>query len=148
MSQWIWRAKPVGPGVRRAYDMAYLQNQQVHWTSAIGPFPWKAAVSGQTWEIGLTAEKPIYRLMIEGTEAGRFQEWPAGWDSTVHLTPEQEWLRRHRAEHCGEWVFLDGDRLVAHGRDFRTVHAQARAAGLETPFVEFIEEESLPSCGF
>lgn len=30
---------------------------------------------------------------------------------------ESEWLRDHSHEYPGEWVALDGNRLLAHGRE-------------------------------
>ncbi|MCI0490632.1 MAG: DUF5678 domain-containing protein [Blastocatellia bacterium] len=60
---------------------------------------------------------------------------------------KREWLRQHRHEYEGEWVVLDGNRLVGHGDDPRPLVAQARAEGVSTPFVEFIRDESKPFMG-
>jgi hypothetical protein len=72
-----------------------------------------------------------------------------------HLRQEAEkfrqamnWLDEHRAQYLGQWVALDGDRLISHGADARKVYAEAKAAGLQAPFVELVtEEEKLPFCG-
>ena len=59
-----------------------------------------------------------------------------------------KWIENHRKEYIGQWVALDGDRLISHGLDARQVFTAATAAGMETPFVERVaEEETLPFCG-
>lgn len=60
---------------------------------------------------------------------------------------EQLWLREHGREFTGQWVVLDGDRLVGHGPDPRPIVAQARAEGVAAPFVELISDETGPFMG-
>jgi hypothetical protein len=71
-------------------------------------------------------------------------------------TPEQQverfhkalkWIDEHRAEYLGQWVALEGDQLVAHGPDALEVDRAARAAGIESPFVEQVREKEGPFCG-
>jgi hypothetical protein len=58
------------------------------------------------------------------------------------------WIDENRAQYMGQWVALDGDRLISHGQDARQVHLDAKAAGIESPFVERVmEEDNLPFCG-
>jgi hypothetical protein len=59
----------------------------------------------------------------------------------------REWLRENRAKYMGQWVALDGDRLISHGTDGLKVHAEAKAAGIETPLLEHIVEEKERFCG-
>lgn len=66
---------------------------------------------------------------------------------TVDLTKEQEWLSQHQDEYIGQWVVLEGDRLVGHGADPRPIVAQARAEGVKAPFVHFIDDNSEPFVG-
>lgn len=56
-------------------------------------------------------------------------------------THEQEraWVYAHRDEYLGEWVALEGDRLLAHGPDARKVYEAARAQGVAAPYVERVE---------
>ena len=49
---------------------------------------------------------------------------------------ERAWIESHRDEYLGQWVALDGDRLLASGADAREVYLTARAAGVRAPFVE------------
>jgi len=60
---------------------------------------------------------------------------------------EMEWLRQHSKEYEGEYVVLDGDRLVAHGKDGREALRQARSTGLEAPFVSHIPPSDEPPFG-
>jgi Family of unknown function (DUF5678) len=39
--------------------------------------------------------------------------------------PATEWLRLHSKEYGGQWVGLNGDRLIAHGPDAQEVYAAA-----------------------
>jgi len=44
--------------------------------------------------------------------------------------------RKHlQKKYPGEWLALDGDRLVAHGKDLASVFAKAREKGVQNPFV-------------
>lgn len=62
---------------------------------------------------------------------------------------EMEWLSQHRHEYAGQYVALDGDRLVSHGTDGREVYRQARAAGVKVPFMAHIEPaDALPFGGW
>lgn len=67
--------------------------------------------------------------------------------NTVDFTKIGEWLKQHRHEYVGNWVVLDGDRLVGYGDDPRPIVTQARAEGVMVPFVEFIRDESEPFMG-
>lgn len=49
---------------------------------------------------------------------------------------ERAWIEENRDEYLGQWVALDGDRLLAHGTDARRVYLAARAAGVRAPFLE------------
>ncbi|GEM_PF-5779556 len=55
-------------------------------------------------------------------------------EEAVHCEAELRWIGQHRDEYKGEWVALDGDRLLAHGTDGDNVFAAARAQ-VKTPFL-------------
>ena len=60
--------------------------------------------------------------------------------------PEQEWLRAHGQEYSGQWVALNGEELLSHGSDARSVRDEARAKGVQTPLmVHTPNEPKLPS---
>lgn len=50
----------------------------------------------------------------------------------------QDMLRRV----SGEWVVLEGDRLIAHGSDPARLVAEAKAEGIRVPYVFFVESLS------
>jgi len=59
--------------------------------------------------------------------------------------PAMEWLRLHSKEYGGEWVALDGGRLIAHGPDAMEVYAAAEADGAYLPMIDYIEPaDALP----
>lgn len=59
------------------------------------------------------------------------------------------WIENHRGEYLDQWVALDGDRLLAHGTDAREVYLEARAAGVEVPYVERVKpNDGLPFGGW
>ena len=59
---------------------------------------------------------------------------------------EMRWISDHRKEYPGEWVALDGDRLIAHGKRGADVIAAARAQ-LAVPFLFRCPDDDLPSVG-
>ena len=56
----------------------------------------------------------------------------------------RRWLKEHRHEHIGKWIVLDGYLLVGAGDDPRPIVSQARAEGVEMPFVKYIRDTSEP----
>jgi len=58
------------------------------------------------------------------------------------------WLNENRDKYSGQWVALDGDRLIASGSTAKEVYSKAKDEGVEIPFVEQVtEEESGPFTG-
>jgi len=45
------------------------------------------------------------------------------------------WLKAHREEYAGQYVALDGDRLVGAGATISEAQEQARQQGVERPFL-------------
>jgi hypothetical protein len=54
---------------------------------------------------------------------------------------EKAWIERHRAEYAGQWVALDGDRLLGHGKSFKDVAKAADDAGVSDALI-FIAERT------
>ena len=66
-----------------------------------------------------------------------------------YRTREMAWLSQHRKEYEGEYVALDGDRLVAHHKDGHEVYRLADAAGVANPLVTYIHlPDDPPTFGF
>lgn len=59
--------------------------------------------------------------------------------SALHREREMQWLTEREAVYAGQWLALDGDRLLSHGEDPHKARAEARAMGVESPFVVFAE---------
>ena len=56
-----------------------------------------------------------------------------------------EWLRLHNKKYGGEWVALDGSRLISHGPDAMEVYVAAEADGAYLPMITYIEPaDALP----
>ncbi|MGH9939567.1 MAG: DUF5678 domain-containing protein [Blastocatellia bacterium] len=72
---------------------------------------------------------------------------PNGSDDAVQpqLQPDPQdeaafkWINEHGNEYPGQWLVLDGDRLLAHGPDLAEVAAAARAAGVRFPLLHLVE---------
>jgi hypothetical protein len=52
------------------------------------------------------------------------------------------WLKAHREEYAGQYVALDGDRLVGNGATIREAREQARQHGVEHPFLTHVSSAS------
>jgi hypothetical protein len=59
------------------------------------------------------------------------------------------WLDENKAKYLGQWVALDGDRLLAVGTNGKQVYAEAVAAGVAVPLLQQINaEDDLPFGGW
>ena len=69
-------------------------------------------------------------------------------DQIDRFKKAEKWLAENREKYMNEWVCLDGDTLIAHGKDALEVDRQAKEAGIEAPFLEHIVEEKYPFGGW
>ena len=59
------------------------------------------------------------------------------------------WIKENRQKYDGQWVALDGDKLLASGTDGKKVHAEAQSRGVDVPFMHRISaNETEPSGGW
>src|SRR5262245_55881126 len=58
--------------------------------------------------------------------------------AAVKRAQHMAWLKAHREEYAGQYVALDGDRMVGAGATIREAHEQARRQGVERPFLTHI----------
>lgn len=65
----------------------------------------------------------------------------------IDRSRELAWLAAHREDYAGQWVVLEGERLLGNGDDPRPIVDQARAEGIECPFVVHIRAETGPVMG-
>ena len=68
-------------------------------------------------------------------------------DAVQSRATESDWVDRHRDQFLGEWVAVEGERLIAHGTNPREVYLAARAAGITTPFIVRVHEREEPFMG-
>jgi predicted DNA-binding antitoxin AbrB/MazE fold protein len=76
---------------------------------------------------------------------------PLSWESAQQLDDsraELDWLANESRRYTGEWVALDGNRLVAHGLKLAAVKAAAQAAGVSRPFFTSLPDDDLPFGGW
>jgi Family of unknown function (DUF5678) len=59
-----------------------------------------------------------------------------------------EWIEKNKEEFDGQFVLLDGDQLIAHGKEPKSLYEQARKIGIEAPFVKRIKAKELPFGGW
>ena len=82
------------------------------------------------------------------------EEAPASlsWESTEPVNErraELQWLACESGPYPGEWVALDGSRLIAHGEKLAVVRAAARAAGVVEPlFARVPRDKDIPFGGW
>lgn len=60
------------------------------------------------------------------------------------MRPAFAWLTEHGREYAGQWVALDGGRLIASGDDARAVYALADADGAYLPLVTLVDDPDAP----
>ena len=60
---------------------------------------------------------------------------------------EAQWISDHGHEYAGEWVALDGDRLLAHGMDAKLVFAEGRKVVKRPLFAHMEPADRVPEVG-
>lgn len=56
----------------------------------------------------------------------------------------REWLEKHRDEYDGQYVALDGDKLIAADFDAKEVIKKARESGINGLFLGYVEGSNRP----
>lgn len=59
----------------------------------------------------------------------------------IERTREIDWIAKHHRQYSGQWIALDGDRLIGHGDDPRLLVEKARSEGVTRPLIVHIQEE-------
>jgi hypothetical protein len=74
---------------------------------------------------------------------------PPALPQYIDRSREQQWLIEHSKEFAGQWVALDGNRLLSHGNNARDVYEAAKKSGINRPLVVQVEKENeLPFGGW
>jgi predicted DNA-binding antitoxin AbrB/MazE fold protein len=85
-------------------------------------------------------DKSIVRMTIEPASKS-VPKAPRSPHGAIDLSREREWVLANCEKYRGQWVVLDGDRLVGHTADpegVKAIYDQARAEGVRAPFVKLI----------
>ena len=69
-------------------------------------------------------------------------------NNLMTVVAELDWLANESRHYTGEWVALDGNRLLAHGPKLAAVKAAAQAAGVSRPFFASVPDDDLPFGGW
>lgn len=66
-----------------------------------------------------------------------------------HRSAEQAWLETHGHGYIGQWVALNGGKLISHGPNAALLRDDARSQGVECPFVVRVPVDfGTPSAGW
>jgi len=65
----------------------------------------------------------------------------------VDLSKSRKWLKENRRKYLGQWIVLDGDKLIGAGENPQPFVEKARADGVKIPFVKYIEDNTEPFTG-
>lgn len=76
----------------------------------------------------------IPTVVTRSPQVGRGREREIAW--------LQANLARLQREMPGQWVIVEGDRLIAHGHDYPAVYRKAREQGIGLPFVERVADQT------
>ncbi len=60
------------------------------------------------------------------------------------ISPELLWLKDNGRNYIGQWIALEGNQLLAHGKDHRAVLKAARATGAQSPLIHLVEDPDMP----
>ena len=62
-----------------------------------------------------------------------------------HRQVETKWREDHPelfSSYAGQWIALQGEKIIATGRDLSGVIRRARSRGISSPYVFFVEADS------
>jgi hypothetical protein len=94
----------------------------------------------------------LITLLIQKMDAptpAQAESRPTSIRQTVSRDRERQWLAENRTRYVGQWVVIEGDRLIASGPNSRDVFQAAKQAGIQVPFLIQVEpEDQLPFGGW
>ena len=103
----------------------------------------------------LTAEEAIKIInQLPPVEFAKVREWidehqtDIPQNNTDKFKLALKWIEENKEEFDGQFVLLDGDKLIAHGKEAKPLYTEARKRGIEIPFVKRIKAKELPFGGW
>ncbi|MFN7946868.1 MAG: DUF5678 domain-containing protein [Blastocatellia bacterium] len=93
--------------------------------------------------------KAVAELRPVGENNGKNPHVRKASEPEVDRSREMRWLAAHSSEYAGQWVALDGERLLCHSANAREVFASARQSGVERPLIiQVPARDALPFAGW
>ena len=92
------------------------------------------------------SEQDKLRLMLQDQQPQSQKPNKKPLDRRVPSIPvpdgkrEMKWLSEHSREFIGQWIALDGDRLIAHSTNHHEVFEAARADGAYLPLITLVND--------
>ncbi len=83
--------------------------------------------------------KPEDRLKV--IRALEEEERKTESDGKKNISPNIEWLKKHRAEYTGNYVALKDGELIAFGRTIKEADLKAKEKGAEKTLLHYIPAE-------
>ena len=105
----------------------------------------------QILETVRTLPKPEREKFFELIEVEKFKEIETNEElqrRSKKFRQALQWIDEHKEEFDGQFVVLDGDQLIAHGTDSKTVYNEARVKGYKSPFLKRVKAKILPFGGW
>lgn len=104
----------------------------------------------------LTFEQAIeFIRALPETERERLRDWiDENREQSEIITEDNKfrlalkWVDEHRKEYDGQFVVLDGSKLIANGTNPKELYELARAQGIKSPFVKRVKAKILPWGGW
>ncbi len=102
-----------------------------------------------------TAEEAIKIInQLPPVELAKVREWIYEHQTVVSQNNDDKfqlalkWIEQHKEQYDGQFVLLDGDKLIDHGKEAKPLYEKAREIGIEIPFVKRIKAKELPFGGW
>lgn len=93
-------------------------------------------------------EQPTEVKSANGVTAHETRSWKST-EPVDERREEMQWLAQESSSYAGEWVAIQGPRLIAHGAKLADVSAAAKAAGVNDPFFASVPEDpDIPFAGW
>ena len=82
----------------------------------------------------------VREILDEETQIKREKKEKSNW-RIERYKKARKWLDENGEKYMNQWVCLEGDKLIAHNKDGRGLYQKAIEAGIESPFIHYIEKE-------
>ena len=83
-------------------------------------------------------ENSTVELTLETVEENQTKQSVVNGSSESKRQKQAEWIKANREKYGGQYVALDGDKLLGTGKNYGEAFEAARSAGVEDAFVDFI----------